>query len=269
MGTEGEINNRDVGGGSGFGGADPGYGNLAGLSGGVTGVATLPTGFSMGIFGEAIEVGGVRFPSLGAIIQAYKKDEDINILSTPQILTTDNEEASINVGKNVPYQTRQGAVGSDLTDIYFQYEYKDVGQLLKITPHISQDRYVRLTISYEGTSLDDLATTAADRPTTLKRAIETTVIVKDKDTVVIGGLIDDSMTQTSYRVPCLGDIPILGWMFRTDSRAKEKTNLYVFLTPQVVANPAEAAAIFENKKTQIENQKKIQAEESDLGEMPK
>ena len=72
-------------------------------------------------------------------------------------------------------------------------------------------------------------------------------------TVVIGGLIDDSMTQTIYKVPCLGDIPLLGWLFRTDSRAKDKTNLYVFLTPRVVANPAEAQAIYDVKKEQIEN----------------
>jgi len=170
------------------------------------------------------------------------------------------------VGKNVPYQTRQGASDGDLNSVYFQYEYKDVGQLLKITPQISQDRFVRLAINYEGTQLDDLATTAADRPTTLKRTIETTIIVKDKNTVVIGGLIDDSMTQTTYKVPCLGDIPLLGWLFRTDSRAKEKTNLYVFLTPRVVANPAEAQAIYETKKEQIEEARRYHAGETESAE---
>jgi general secretion pathway protein D len=266
VGDSFEYDGDQYGAGGGFSGSDPGYGNIGGLSGGLSGIATYPAGFSMGIFGESINVGGVTFPSLGAVIQAYKKDEDVNILSTPQILTTDNEEASINVGKNVPYQTRQGASDGDLSSVYFQYEYKDVGQLLKITPHISQDRFVRLAINYEGTQLDDLATTAADRPTTLKRTIETTIIVKDKDTVVIGGLIDDSMTQTTYKVPCLGDIPLLGWLFRTDSRAKEKTNLYVFLTPRVVANPAEAKAIYETKKEQIEEVKRYNAGETESTE---
>ncbi len=265
-GDRGEYNGFEYGGGGGFSGSDPGYGNLAGLSGGFTGVASYPSGFSMGVFGEAIKVGGVTFPSLGAIVQAYQKDEDVNILSTPQILTTDNEEASISVGKNVPYQTRQGVSDTATNDVYFQYEYKDVAQTLKITPQISQDRYVRLSISYEGTALDDLATTAADRPTTLKRTINTTVIVKDKDTVVIGGLIDDSMTQTIYKVPCLGDIPLLGWLFRTNSQAKDKTNLYVFLTPRVVANPAEARAIYEIKKEQIENEKKSRSGPEATGE---
>ncbi len=257
VGDSFEYKNDEYGVGGGFSGADPGYGNIGGLSGGLTGIASYPPGVSVGVFGEAINLGGVTFPSLGAVIQAFSKDEDVNILSTPQILTTDNEEASISVGKNVPYQTRQGVSSTATSDVYFQYEYKDVAQTLKITPYISQDRYVRLAISYEGTALDDLATTAADRPTTLKRTIDTTVIVKDQNTVVIGGLIDDSMTQTIYKVPCLGDIPLLGWLFRTDSRARDKTNLYVFLTPRVVANPAEAQAIYEAKKEQIENEKKI------------
>jgi len=240
----------------GFSGGDPGYSGLRGLSGGLTGVAQYPPGYSMGIFGESISVGGVTFPSLGAVVQAYKRDKDINILSTPQILTTDNEEATINVGKNVPYQTRSAAENS--VETYSSYEYKDVGITLKITPHISQDRYVRLTINQEITALDEVATTSSDRPTTFKRTIDTTVIVKDKETVVIGGLIDDRMTNTSYGVPCLGDIPIVGWMFRTDSDALEKTNLFVFLTPRVVANPAEARVLFEQKREELKKAKRRQ-----------
>ena len=264
IGDSQEVNGDLYGGTTGFSGGAPGYNNLGGLSGGLSGIATYPAGFSMGVFGEAINVGGVTFPSLGAVVQAYKKDEDVNILSTPQILTTDNEEATINVGKNVPYQTRSAAETG--AETYSSYEYKDVGQILKITPHVSQDRFVRLVINYEGTQLDDLATTSSDRPTTLKRAIDTTVIVKDSGTVVIGGLIDDSMTKTSYKVPCLGEIPLLGWLFRTNSNAKDKTNLFVFLTPRVVANPVEAQALYEAKKEQIEQAKKEQAGETDTEE---
>ena len=261
VGDSSDINGDLYGGTSGFSGGDPGYSNLGGLSGGLLGIATYPQGFSLGVFGEAINVGGVTFPSLGAVIQAYKKDEDVNILSTPQILTTDNEEATINVGKNVPYQTRSAAETG--TETYSSFEYKDVGQILKITPHVSQDRFVRLVINYEGTQLDNLATTAVDRPTTLKRAIDTTVIVKDKGTVVIGGLIDDSSTKTTYKVPCLGEIPLLGWLFRTDSNAMDRTNLFVFLTPRVVANPAEAEEIYASKKEQIEQARKDQAGKTD------
>jgi len=234
----------------GFSGSDPGYSNLRGLSGVPLGVASYPPGYSMGIFGESISVGGVTFPSLGAIVQAYKKDEDVNFLSTPQILTMDNEEATIYVGKNIAYQTRSAAESG--TETYSSYEYKDVGITLKITPHISQDRFVRLVINQEVTQLDDLATVSADRPATLKRTIETTVIVKDKNTVVIGGLIDDLMTKTSYKVPCLGDIPLIGWLFKTDSNALDKTNLFIFLTPKVVANPAEAEILYKAKKKVID-----------------
>ena len=267
VGDSYEYNGDLYGGTGGFSGGDPGYSNLGGLSGGLSGVASYPPGFSLGVFGEAINVGGVTFPSLGAVIQAYKKDEDVNILSTPQILTTDNEEASINVGKNVPYQTRSAAESG--TETYSSYEYKDVGLLLKITPHVSQDRFVRLTISYEGTTLDNLATSAVDRPTTLKRTIDTTVIVKDKGTVVIGGLIDDSTTKTTYKVPCLGDIPMLGWLFKTNSNALDRTNLFVFLTPRVVANPAEAAAIYEAKKEHIEQAQRKQKGKADAAEPQK
>ncbi|RLC02177.1 MAG: type II secretion system protein GspD [Deltaproteobacteria bacterium] len=256
IGDQFNFNGDEYGATGGFSGNDPGFSNLRGLSGGLTGIAQYPPGYSMGVFGDGITVGGVTFPSLGAIVQAYKKDEDINFLSTPQILTMDNEEATIYVGRNVAFQTRSAAETG--TETYSSYEYKDVGVTLKITPHISLDRFVRLVISQEVTQLDDLATVSADRPATLKRSIETTVIVKDKSTVVIGGLIDDSMTRTSYKVPCLGDIPVIGWLFKTDSNAVDKTNLFIFLTPKVVANPAEAQALYEVKREAIEKYRQDQ-----------
>ncbi len=238
--------------GGGFGGAgSPGYSNIFGM---VTpnqyGAGSLPAGFSIGAFGETIEIGGVIFPNLAAVIQAYKMDKDVHILSTPQILTTDNEEATITVGKNVPFQTRSAAESG--AETYSSYEYKDVGITLKITPQISKGRLVRLNISQEATKLDELSTTSSDRPTTLKRSIETTVIVQDKNTVVIGGLIDDSFTDTKYKVPCLGDVPGLKWLFSTISLSREKTNLFVFLTPRVIKNPMEADEIYKKKKEQIE-----------------
>jgi len=231
-------------------------------------ITSLPTpeGFSLGVFTEKITIAGIEFPNLSAIVQAYKKDKDVHVLSTPQILTTDNQEASITVGKNVPFQTKSAAESA--TETYSSYEYKDVGITLKITPQISKDRLIRLNLSLESTKLDELATTSADRPTTLKRSIDTTVIVKDKNTVVIGGLIDDSFTKTDYKVPCLGDIPGLGLLFKSTSKANEKTNLFVFLTPHVVENPAEAKAIYKEKKENIDKVKegKIKMYQRDTGE---
>ncbi|NQT68828.1 MAG: type II secretion system secretin GspD [Desulfobacteraceae bacterium] len=217
-----------------------------------TPLTALPSlqGFSLGVFSGSVTIGGITFPNLAAIVQAYKKDKDVHFLSTPQILTTDNEEATITVGKNVPFQTRSAAETG--IETYSSYEYRDVGITLKITPQISKDRLVRLTISQLITKLDELATTSADRPTTLKRSIETTVIIQDKSTVVIGGLIDDSFTRTTYKTPCLGDIPLFGMLFSSVSKSSEKSNLFVFLTPHVIGNPAEAEEIYKNKKDDMD-----------------
>jgi len=229
--------------GGGFGGGDESkYSNITKMSAG-----SLPSGFSLGVFGESVTIGKISFPNLAAVIQAYKKDKDVHILSTPQILTTDNEEASITVGKNIPYITRQDT--TDAGTDYSNYEYKDVGITLKITPQISKDRMVRLNISQEVTKLESIS---EFRPTTLKRTIDTTVIVKDKNTVVIGGLIDDSFSNTEYMVPCLGNIPVLGWAFKSMSKSNDKTNLFIFLTPHVIKNPAEADMVYKKKKDQID-----------------
>ncbi|MFH1581159.1 MAG: secretin N-terminal domain-containing protein, partial [Pseudomonadota bacterium] len=240
-----DVNSRKGAFGGGFGGSSD-YSNAYGMTPSDGSVGNFPAGFSMGIFSELLDIGGIKFPGLSALIQAYKKDKDVHILSTPQILTTDNEEAVITVGKNIPYLTKSGTTAT--TETYNSYEYKDVGVTLKITPQISKDRMVSLRIFQEITKLDELSKTGATNPSTLKRTIETTVIVKDKATVVIGGLIDDSFSKTEYMVPCLGDIPVVGWLFRFLSKTREKTNLFVFLTPHVIINSFEVKEIYKEKK---------------------
>ena len=231
-----------------FAGSSPG--NFDNISG-IVGRGTLPQGFSMGIITDTIEIAGVKFPNLAAVVNAYQQDRDVHILSTPQLLTTDNEEAEIMVGRNVPYQVRQETTAAELD--YSSYEYKDVGVTLKVTPQISLERSVRLKIYQEVTRLvDNNALTASDRPETYKRLAQTTVIVKDANTVVIGGLIGDDTTHTEYKVPCLGDIPLVGWLFKGTSKKREKTNLFIFLTPRIIQNPAEAKKIYLDKKEQIE-----------------
>jgi len=258
LGTEwtamGETGYRDREGGYGGGFNDENE-NLLGISipsdpdpTSGSGLGVLPTGFSLGVFGGSVQIGNAVFPNLGAVVRAYKKDEDVHILSTPQILTMDNEEAKITVGKNIPYLTKLVTTAS--AETYNSYEYKDVGITLKITPNISKDRMVRLNISQEVTKRE--STTEQDRPTTLKRTIETTVIVNDKNTIVIGGLIDDSFSKTEYKVPCLGDIPLTGWLFKSRYKGREKTNLFVFLTPHVIESPAEAKEIYRKKKDHID-----------------
>jgi general secretion pathway protein D len=208
----------------------------------------LTPGFSLGIISDTIEIAGIKFPNLAAVAHAYQQDTAVHVLSTPQILTTDNEEAEIMVGKNIPYITSKN-VTEALQD-YTNYEYKDVGVTLKVTPQISQERFVRLKIFQEVSRL--IQTVETDRPSTYKRLAQTTVIVKDANTVVIGGLIGDDTTHIDYQVPCLGNIPLISWLFKSTSKRIEKTNLFVFLTPHIIQNPGEAKKIFQEKKDQIE-----------------
>ncbi len=226
------------------GGGDSGY--IGSLSQGLGKTPVLPPGFSLGVFGEDITVGNVTFPTIAAIINAYKKDKDVHILSTPQILTTDNEKAKITVGKNIPFLTKASTGDTN----YSNYEYKDVGISLEITPQISKDRKIRLEIAQEVTKLE--TTTDLFQPTTLKRSINTVVVIDDANTVVVGGLIDDSLSATNYQVPCLGGIPVIGWLFRSMGRGHEETNLFVFLTPHVVQSAEEIKELHEEKQETID-----------------
>jgi general secretion pathway protein D len=243
---------------SGLGSSATGLG-MAGFSGQpiipqvntATGAVSMPAGFSLGVIGAGIQIGSVVFPNIGAVLQAYQKDSDVSILSTPQLLTLNNEDAEINVGKNVPYITRSDTSATVPGQVYGQsYEYKDVGIALKITPHINEDRFVRLKIDQQVTKLTGEQTST---PTTLKRTAKTTVVIRDKETVVIGGLIDDSTIVDTYQVPCIGDIPFLGWLFKTRGSGREKSNLFVFITPHIIRNQAEAAVIYQKKMNEIGN----------------
>ena len=209
-----------------FGGSSSsGFKTITGLAAG-----TLPAGFSLGVIGEAIEIAGIKFPNLAAVVTAYQQDQDVNILSTPQILTTDNEEAEIMVGKNIPYITSENI--TDAQQNYTNYQFKDVGVTLKVTPQISTERHVRLKIFQEITRLISTGDVTSGLPATYKRMAQTTVIVKDANTIVIAGLIGDDTTDTEYRVPCLGGLPLLGWLFRSSTKKREKTNLFVFPYPE-------------------------------------
>ena len=270
LGTEwilgGETIYQDKSGVYGGGFSAGGFGGDKGTLGAAANAAGAPLapGFSIGLFGENYTINGISFPTIAAIIQAYKKDSDVNILSTPQILTTDNQEAKIYVGSNIPYQTQTTSNDAN-TNLYTSFEYRDVGKTLKITPQISKDRMVRLDISLE---VSDVSGTVSGQPTTLKRTVETTAIVKDRNTVVLGGLIDDQIDHTQYKVPCLGDIPGLGFLFSTQAKSKDKTNLYVFLTPRVIQNPEEATSVANQKRNQIDNLREEQIKLYQKGQDP-
>jgi len=229
-------------------GGDPGYlSSTAQATGTASAASALPPGFSLGVFGENITVGDVAFPTIQGIVQLYKKDKAVNILQTPQLLTTDNETAKITVGKNVPFLTKSASGDTNFNN----FEYKDVGISLEITPQINKNRQIRLEILEEVNTLE--STTATFQPTTLKRTIETTVVVDDKNTVVLGGLIDESLSATEYKMPCLGSIPLIGWLFKSMGKGNQETNLFVFLTPHVVQGAEDAKTIYDSKKKHIED----------------
>ncbi len=215
----------------------------------VTSTGILPPGLSLGILGQAITIAGIDFPNIGAVVKAFQGDSDIHIISTPQLMTLDNEEAEIQIVKNIPYLTSKDTTAA-LVD-YSNYEYKDVGVTLNIVPQINQERFVRLKISQEIAQVVE-AESIIGLPTTLKRVAKTTVTVKDGHTVVIGGLIDQALNESTSSVPCLGDIPGLGWLFRTTSRSEDKTNLFIFITPHIIENPDEAKEVYEEKRDHIE-----------------
>ena len=178
------------------------------------------------------------------VLKALDQNGLLNILSTPNILTSDNKEAEINVGENVPFQggSTQSAIGTT-TNI----ERKDVGILLKIKPQISEGDYIRMDISQEISLVKKDKGQAVDLVTT-KRATKTNVVIKNGETVVIGGLIQDTEETGVSKVPFLGDIPGLGWLFKTTSHVRKKTNLMILLTPQIVKDSSDLATITDIQK---------------------
>ena len=232
---------------SGFSGSEPPYSLLQAVSDPAT---ALPGGFTFGVLKKGIEIGGMHFPDIGAVLNAFQNDSDINIIATPQILTTDNKEASLVVGENVPYITSLNSSTTGSTQDYTNYEYKDVGTTLKITPQINQADLVRLEIGVEVTKLKSAADVTT--PTTFKRTADTTVVVHNEETVVIGGIIGQDTSSGENKVPLLGDIPLLGWMFKNHANSLKKTNMFIFITPHIVESSPELAALYYKKRDVME-----------------
>jgi len=221
---------------------------------------TIGSGFSLGVLHQGIEIGGVTFPDIAAVLKAYKGDSHVNVIATPQILTTDNKKAEISVGENVPYLTRtQAAIdttsgtssSSDYESIGYQnYEYKDIATKLTITPQINQADILRLEISTEVSKLKDGS--ESDKPTTFKRTATTTVLVKDNNTIVIGGIIGQDETESENKVPLLGDIPGVGWLFKEKNTKQLKTNMFIFITPRIIKNPGDMEGVTAIKTDTVE-----------------
>jgi len=234
---------------------------LAGLTlGGLANYFTIPKSFIAGATSD------VQVPGLAALFSLSDFKDAVNVLSTPQLLTSDNKEAEIIVGENVPFPAKRERDLTTSNTVLASIERKDVGITLRLTPQITEGDYVKLDIYQEISALlggesENILTNLG--PTLTKRSTRTSVLVKDKQTVVIGGLMQDRVEEIVTKVPFFGDIPLLGWLFKSKSLSKTKTNLLVFLTPHVVTE-AEHMGVLSREKAADFSKKAQQYVEDEL-----
>ncbi len=205
-------------------------------AGAATGAALPKPGLNIGI---ATQYDGKYV--LGALARFLETSGSGNVLSTPNLLTLDNEEAKIVIAQNVPFVTGQftnTGTGNGAVNPFQTIERKDVGLTLKVKPQISANGTVKLTIYQEVSAVDSSSASSANGPTTNKRTIESNVLVDDGSVVVLGGLLQDNFTGNTDKIPGLGDLPLFGSLFKSNSRTRKKSNLMVFLRPVVVRDAA-------------------------------
>ena len=194
---------------------------------------------------------GVAMPNLGLLITASKDSDDINIISAPQILATDNEEAKILVGKKLAFIKNSQVTPEGSTVRTF--EYRDVGLMLKIIPHITNDGFVRMDIVQEVENVIGMSFEGAVE--TSHRQAKTIATVKDDNTIVIGGLLTDKSTESVEKVPFLGDIPVVSVLFKRTKSESEKMNLFLFITPHILKNDEEIQTVTQSRKDSLEELK--------------
>ncbi len=207
-------------------------------------IPNIGIGSSLGI-GKFADTGLLTF---GLLLQALDSDTNSNVLSTPSLLTLDNQEAEIVVGQNVPFVTGQynnTGANNNIGNPFQTIQREDVGIKLKVRPQINEGNSVKLDIEQEVSSISP--SSSASDIVTNKRNIKTTVIVEDGNMIVLGGLIDEELQKTTKKVPWLGDMPLIGWLFRSESIKKVKRNLMVFLRPIIVRDAASENAISNDK----------------------
>jgi len=189
---------------------------------------------------------GQEVPAHTVLLTALQTDTDVNVLSAPNIITTDNEEAEIVVGRNVPFVASRATSATNLANLFTTVERHDVGITLRMTPQITADDFVHLALFEEVSDIDPTAIASVGDPTVLGptttiRSASTAVAARDGQTVVIGGLLADTIRAREQSVPFLGRIPVLGHLFRSDEDRRTKTNLLVFLTPHIIATDEQMA----------------------------
>ncbi|MBN1239344.1 MAG: type II secretion system secretin GspD [Gammaproteobacteria bacterium] len=243
--------------------------NFSNTTGGVIDLATAASGDtpSPAAIAQGLTLGVGRISDVGtswaAILSALRGDGTTNIIATPHIIALDNEEAEITVGQEVPFLTGQftntGAAGGAVNP-FQTIQREEVGTRLRIVPQINEGSGVKLTIEQEQSSISPGAGGAVDLITN-NRTITTSVFVEDGDVLVLGGLMDDQLRQSEQRVPGLGRIPGLGWLFRARSTERVKTNLMVFIRPMILRDSAQARFRTNEKYNYIRELQRQQAEE--------
>jgi general secretion pathway protein D len=201
---------------------------------------------------------GTVVPAQVALITASQGNTDVNILSAPNILTTDNQEAEIVVGQNVPFVASRSTSETNLSNTFATVERRDVGITLRITPQISEGGMVRLDLFEEVSAVipsvtaDQAAQAAQLGPTTTIRSATTSVVVRDQQTVVIGGLISDDIDNTERSIPFWSDIPVLGNLLRSSMGERRKINLLIFLTPHIIRDAREHRTLSIEKRDELQ-----------------
>ncbi|MGI8894093.1 MAG: type II secretion system secretin GspD [Casimicrobiaceae bacterium] len=218
-------------------------------------IGSLAQGLNLGIINGTITIPGLGIiTNLALLARALETNANANILSTPTLLTLDNEEARIIVGQNVPFVTGQYATTASTTTVLpFQtIERRDVGVLLRVKPQITEGGSVRLVVYQEVSRVEDRRDPAGIILS--KRALESSVVIDDQQIVVLGGLIQDTFSDGTDKIPVAGDVPVIGNLFRYDSRRRSKTNLLVFLKPTVVRTDAQGKVLTSERYDYIMNE---------------
>lgn len=211
---------------------------IAGISSGTS--VPLTSGLTLG------GVGSDGDNEFAFLIQALESVSNANLLSTPSIMTLDNQEAEIIVGQNVPFVTGSTSSTSN-SNPFTTIQREDIGTTLKVTPHVQDGKFVRLAVEQSTESVEATAVEGQADLITNKRSIKTQILAEDGEIIILGGLIRDAVQESQSKVPFLGDIPILGWLFRSSSESHVKQNLIVFLKPTVVLSKEDNQEILRRK----------------------
>jgi general secretion pathway protein D len=197
----------------------------------------------------------IEYPNVFALISFLNEDNDFNLLSAPRVLTLDHKESKINVGSIVPFAT--GVKFDTNGQPIVTYDYKDVGLTLTVTPHVSQGKFVKMQVNQKIQDVTDyiqqkLGAVGYVVPVVSTREVDTNITVGDSQTIIIGGLVSKKTIDSIKKVPILGDIPIIGDAFKNSSKQKDKTTLFIFLTPHIIESPDKLVELTEKYQHFVE-----------------